>query len=51
MAQVPTYYVMERDKGMAETVAPMMPAPAWVQQEQPERVRHLLIEFLREHAA
>ena len=28
MAQIPTYYVMERDKGMAETVAPMMPAPA-----------------------
>jgi pimeloyl-ACP methyl ester carboxylesterase len=28
MAQIPTYYVMERDKGMAETVAPMMPSPA-----------------------
>ena len=28
MAQVPTYYVMERDKGMAETVEPMMPTPA-----------------------
>src|SRR5437868_6905610 len=28
MAQVPTYYVMERDKGMAETVAPFMPSPA-----------------------
>ena len=26
MAQIPTYYVMERDKGMAETVAPMMPS-------------------------
>ena len=51
MAQIPTYYVMERDKGMAETVAPMMPAPAWLQQEQPERVSRLLIEFLREHAA
>ena len=25
MAQVPTYYVMERDKGMAATVAPFMP--------------------------
>ena len=28
MAQIPTYYVMERDKGMAETVAPMMPSPS-----------------------
>jgi len=28
MAQIPTYYVMEKDKGMAETVAPMMPSPA-----------------------
>jgi pimeloyl-ACP methyl ester carboxylesterase len=28
MAQIPTYYVMERDKGMAETVAPMMPSTA-----------------------
>ena len=28
MAKVPTYYVMERDKGMAETVAPFMPSPA-----------------------
>jgi len=28
MAQLPTYYVMERDKGMAETVAPMMPSAA-----------------------
>jgi pimeloyl-ACP methyl ester carboxylesterase len=28
MAKIPTYYVMERDKGMAETVAPMMPSPA-----------------------
>jgi pimeloyl-ACP methyl ester carboxylesterase len=26
MAQIPTYYVMERDKGMAATVAPMMPS-------------------------
>jgi pimeloyl-ACP methyl ester carboxylesterase len=26
MAQIPTYYVMERDKGMAETVAPLMPS-------------------------
>jgi pimeloyl-ACP methyl ester carboxylesterase len=30
MAQLPTYYVMERDKGMAETVAPFMPSPAEV---------------------
>ena len=28
MAKIPTYYVMERDKGMAETVAPFMPSPA-----------------------
>jgi pimeloyl-ACP methyl ester carboxylesterase len=28
MAQIPSYYVMERDKGMAETVAPMMPPAA-----------------------
>src|SRR5262249_516400 len=28
MAQIPTYYVMERDKGMAETVAPFMPSVA-----------------------
>ena len=28
MAQVPTYYVMERDKGMAATVAPFMPSAA-----------------------
>ena len=26
MAQLPTYYVMERDKGMAQTVAPEMPS-------------------------
>jgi pimeloyl-ACP methyl ester carboxylesterase len=30
MAQIPTYYVMERDKGMAETVAPFMPSAAEV---------------------
>jgi pimeloyl-ACP methyl ester carboxylesterase len=28
MAQIPTYYVMDLDKGMAETVAPEMPSPA-----------------------
>jgi pimeloyl-ACP methyl ester carboxylesterase len=28
MAEIPTYYVMERDKGMAATVAPMMPSAA-----------------------
>ncbi|HYR89833.1 MAG TPA: alpha/beta hydrolase [Terriglobia bacterium] len=28
MAQIPTYYVMEKDKGMAETVAPFMPSGA-----------------------
>jgi pimeloyl-ACP methyl ester carboxylesterase len=26
MAQIPTYYVMEKNKGMAETVAPFMPS-------------------------
>lgn len=30
MAQIPTYYVMERDKGMAETVAPLMPGPDYI---------------------
>jgi len=28
MAQMPTYYVMEKNKGMAETVAPFMPSAA-----------------------
>jgi pimeloyl-ACP methyl ester carboxylesterase len=28
MAKLPTYYVMEKDKGMAETVVPFMPTPA-----------------------
>ena len=28
MANIPTYYVMEKDKGMAETVAPFMPSAA-----------------------
>ena len=28
LAQMPTYYVMERDKGMAANVAPFMPSPA-----------------------
>ena len=28
MAQIPTYYVMEKNKGMAETVVPFMPSPA-----------------------
>jgi pimeloyl-ACP methyl ester carboxylesterase len=28
MAQIPTYYVMEKDKGMAENVAPFMPSAA-----------------------
>jgi pimeloyl-ACP methyl ester carboxylesterase len=27
MAKIPTYYVMDKDKGMAETVAPFMPTP------------------------
>jgi pimeloyl-ACP methyl ester carboxylesterase len=30
MAKMPTYYVMDRDKGMCETVAPMMPSDAEV---------------------
>jgi pimeloyl-ACP methyl ester carboxylesterase len=32
LAKMPTYYVMERDKTMAETVAPVMPAaaPSWL---------------------
>ncbi len=30
MAQIPTYYVMEKDKGMAATVAPFMPPPEYV---------------------
>jgi pimeloyl-ACP methyl ester carboxylesterase len=28
MAEIPTYYVMEKDKGMAATVAPFMPSAA-----------------------
>ncbi len=28
LAKLPTYYVMDRDKTMAETVAPFMPSPA-----------------------
>src|SRR5438132_9316010 len=28
MAQIPTYYVMDRDQGMAATVAPFMPSDA-----------------------
>src|SRR5882757_5762438 len=30
MAQIPTYYVMEKDKGMAATVAPFMPATDYI---------------------
>jgi pimeloyl-ACP methyl ester carboxylesterase len=30
MAQIPTYYVMEKDKGMAATVAPVMPPPDYI---------------------
>jgi pimeloyl-ACP methyl ester carboxylesterase len=32
MAQIPTYYVMEKDKGMAATVAPFMPAADYIAQ-------------------
>jgi pimeloyl-ACP methyl ester carboxylesterase len=28
LAKMPTYYIMDRDKGMAETVRPEMPSPA-----------------------
>jgi pimeloyl-ACP methyl ester carboxylesterase len=30
MAQMPTYYVMEKDKGMAQTVAPFMPPADYI---------------------
>ncbi|MGD1094446.1 MAG: alpha/beta hydrolase [Bryobacteraceae bacterium] len=30
MAKMPTYYVMDLDKGMAETVAPMMPSADYI---------------------
>lgn len=30
MAQIPTYYVMEKDKGMAATVAPFMPPTDYI---------------------
>ena len=30
MAQIPTYYVMEKDKGMAATVAAFMPPPDYI---------------------
>lgn len=30
LAKMPTYYIMELDKGMAETVAPMMPSPSQI---------------------
>ena len=30
MAQIPTYYVMEKDKGMAATVAPFMPSADYI---------------------
>jgi pimeloyl-ACP methyl ester carboxylesterase len=30
MAQIPTYYVMEKDKGMAATVAPFMPGADYI---------------------
>src|ERR1700674_755372 len=30
MAQIPTYYVMEKDKGMAATVAPLMPPAEYI---------------------
>ena len=42
MAKIPTYYVMEKDKGMAETVVPFMPSRAeiaackWLTEEEVE---------------
>src|SRR5665213_1388539 len=30
MAQIPNYYVMEKDKGMAETVVPFMPSAEYI---------------------
>ena len=30
LAKMPSYYIMDRDKGMAETVAPDMPTPAQI---------------------
>ena len=42
MAEIPTYYVMERDRGMAATVAPFMPSAAeiarckWLTEEEVE---------------
>jgi pimeloyl-ACP methyl ester carboxylesterase len=30
LAKLPTYYIMDLDKGMAETVAPEMPSPAQI---------------------
>jgi len=30
MAQIPTYYVMEKDKGMAATVAPFLPRADYI---------------------
>jgi pimeloyl-ACP methyl ester carboxylesterase len=42
LAKLPTYYVMDRDKGMAETVAPEMPPPEVV-----ARCRWLTDEELR----
>jgi pimeloyl-ACP methyl ester carboxylesterase len=30
LAKMPTYYIMERDQGMAQTVAPEMPTPAQI---------------------
>src|SRR2546422_10228799 len=30
MAQIPNYYVMEKDKGMAANVAPFMPPPDYI---------------------
>ena len=36
LAKMPTYYIMDLDQGMAETVAPFMPAraPAWLTDEE-----------------
>ena len=50
MAKLPTYYVMDRDQGMAETVAKYMPSPAEIAANKWLPDRELLIyaqEFTR----
>ena len=64
-AKLPRYYVMDLNKGMAETVASEMPSAAeiaantWLPdeelrvystEEQPERVSKLIVDVLRRKA-